>query len=364
MSPILIFRYLECTKGDRAAAKSRSKKLRKHKMFMRRRKMKTNGLLRKAKKDKKDEFYTQYETIEKEIQYYSDFLHGKNIYCNCDDPNRSAFWKYFSDNFCRFGLKSLVSTYLTNGKTFIKTEMKTNREGKTEVTKKRLNGSGSYSSDECVRILAQPDTVVVTNPPFSLTKHFIPLMYRHNVPFLILGNQNTLTFRDVYPHILKGDLRLGVSIHAGDVEFEIPSDYSAAGSNTTERNGKKYARVTGIRWLTNIDHRYYPEPMKLNTMSWNLKHNTVLLKKLNERYGVTKYPSYSNYDAIEVPLTNAIPSDYSGTFGIPITFLDKFNPRQFSFVGFRKGTDGKDLNINGKSTFFRFLVRLNSEVNL
>ncbi|MBQ6518824.1 MAG: hypothetical protein IJI14_08890 [Anaerolineaceae bacterium] len=319
--------------------------------------MVSNKNLTTAQKNKKDEFYTKYETIEKEIPFYKNFIKGKNIYCNCDDPDKSSFWKYFSNNFDDLQLKSLTATFFSPAAAPVKKVIRRLNSGSKIVESLKLKGDGDFRSEETLDILQAPDTVAVTNPPFSLLKEYIPLMYEKRVPFLILANQNALTFKDVYPHLFSGDVLLGVSIHSGDVEFEIPEEYDTSGLNTVIKNGKKFTKVTGIRWLTNIDHGYYPKRMELNTIEWNLKKNVSLIKKLKEKYGTEQYPMYDNFPAIEVPLTSGIPSDFEGTIGIPITFLDKYNPNQFRFVGFRKGNDGKDLHVGNKKIYFRFLVQ-------
>ena len=312
--------------------------------------MRTNHKMLMAQTNQMDEFYTLYETIEKELSYYADYFRNKRVYCNCDNPETSNFWKYFVVNFKKLKLSSLVSTFY--GKRSYVTEIKGKNMSKKTY---RLRGKGDYRSIECIAVLKSAD-IVVTNPPFSLTKEFIPLMYKYKKDFIVLGNQNILTFRDVYPHVLDGTLRLGVSIHSGDVEFQIPDKYELVG-NAYSRNGNKYARVTGIRWFTNIEHGCYPSKINLKTVAWNLKNNKLLVKTLKKKYKCNDYPKYDNYPAIEVPYTSAIPSDYNGVVGVPITFLDKYNPLQFNIVGFRKGLDGKDLKINGTTPYFRFLVQ-------
>lgn len=314
--------------------------------------MRTNKQMLNAQSVPKDEFYTKYETIAEELPYYRDFLKGKHVYCNCDDPNSSNFWAYLQKNYEFFDLASLTSTFY--GKDPVKTVL-TMKNGKLSKTVSKLKGDGDYRSKECLEILKGCD-VVITNPPFSLTKYFVPLMYEYGKDFIILGNQNIMTFRDVYPHILDHTLRLGVSIHAGDVEFEIPSEYDLIG-NSCKKDARQYARVTGIRWFTSFDHGYYAQQMELKSAQWNLKNNPALKKTFWQKYRSKSYPKYDNYPAIEVPYTSAIPKDYDGVVGVPITFLDKYNPSQFKLIGFRKGLDGKDLNINGKAPYFRFLVQ-------
>lgn len=312
--------------------------------------MDTNNRLHKAQKDKRDEFYTLYETIENEMKHYN--FKNKHIYCNCDHPEKSNFYKYFKDHFNELGLKALTCTFY-NEKAYRTTIKKNGKEIKE--TKSKLKGNGDYKSEECINILKKAD-IIITNPPFSQTKYFIPLMYKYKKDFIILGNQNTVTFKEIYPHILKGELRLGITIHAGDVTFQIPDKYELMG-NAYKKNETKYAKVTGIRWLTNIEHGQYPKKIKLQTEKWNLKNNKALIKTLQKKYKCKNYPKYDNLNGIEVPLSTAIPMDYNGIVGVPITFLDKYNPNQFELVGFRKGIDGKDLKINGKAPYFRFLIR-------
>lgn len=309
--------------------------------------------MQNAKRNKYDEFYTKYETVATELEHYKKFLKGKKIYCNCDDPNKSNFWKYFKENFENFELASLTSTFY--GENARKTVLKI-KDGKLRQRSYKLKGNGDYRSPECIRLLSKSD-VVITNPPFSLTKEFIPLMYEHKKDFIILGNQNILTFRDVYPHILDQTLRLGISIHSGDIEFEIPKEYDLLG-NAKMEDGKRYARVTGIRWFTSFEHNHYSDQMKLHSKRWNLKNNKILKDTLIRKYNVKSYPTYDNYPAIEVPYTSAIPSDYKGVMGVPITFLDKYDPSRFDLVGFRKGLDGKDLQIKGKNPYFRLLIKI------
>lgn len=314
--------------------------------------MRTNKRMLNAQSNQMDEFYTKYETIAMELPYYVDNLRGKRVYCNCDNPKVSNFWKYLKEHFVDFGLMSLTSTFYGDSanKTTVSLE---NGVLVEHVT--RLSGNGDYRSEECLDVLKESD-VVITNPPFSLTKYFIPLMYEYRKDFIVLGNQNILTFKDVYPHILDDSLRLGVSIHSGDVEFEIPQEYSLIG-NARRSLTKQYARVTGIRWFTSFNHGHYVDQLSLHSADWNLENDVRLRKLFGEKYGTDEYPTYDNFPAIEVPYTSAIPSDYTGVVGVPITFLDKYNPHQFRLVGFRKGLDGKDLHIGGIQPYFRFLVQ-------
>ena len=327
-----------------------------------------------AKAAKKDEFYTQYIDIQKEVEAYLEFdkdtFRNKVIYCNCDDPFESNFFKYFAANFNRLGLKKLISTsydgspiagaqltfdeYLedNNGKRqkpkAISVEIEevkdVNGDGATGIedvelflkrnphTRKRLAEGGDFRSAECVELLRQAD-IVVTNPPFSLFREFVAQLLDQNKKLLIIGNLNATTYKEVFPHFQGNRLWLGPSITSGDREFRVPDSYPlrAAGWRMDE-DGTKFIRVKGVRWFTNLDHGRRHQPLNLMTMADNLKFN----KKLEEK---PAYKHYDNYYAIEVPFTDAIPSDYDGVMGVPISFLDKFNPDQFEIVGTTESND-------------------------
>ncbi|MDR0914226.1 MAG: adenine-specific methyltransferase EcoRI family protein [Oscillospiraceae bacterium] len=323
-----------------------------------------NKLLRKAKSEKKDEFYTQLADIEKEMRHYKAYFKGKVILCNCDDPYESNFVKYFALNFNALGLKKLIATcYSTSPIVYTQLNLFDNeeiictrKEGKKpykieicEVTDENqdgrvdladmeyllrnrknaltlLEGDGDFRSAECIELLKQAD-IVVTNPPFSLFREYIAQLMEYKKDFIIIGNLNAITYKEVFPLIAQNKLWLGVSIHSGDREFRVPDDYplKAAGYRVDE-NGIKYIRVKGVRWFTNIDT--------------TKRHENLILYKT---YNPAEYPKYDNYDAINVDKTADIPNDYDGVMGVPITFLDKYNPAQFEIVAFRKGDDGKDL---------------------
>jgi Adenine-specific methyltransferase EcoRI len=328
-----------------------------------------NRSLHVAKAAKQDEFYTQYVDIQKEIEAYLEFnpntFRGKVIYCNCDDPFESNFFKYFAANFNKFGLKKLVTTsydgspiageQLTlgeydegNGKrqkpkaiAFVIEEVKdVNGDGATSIedvelflkrnphTRSRLAGGGDFRSPECVALLKEAD-IVVTNPPFSLFREYVAHLVEHNKKFLIIGNVQAITYKEVFPLIKADRLWMGVTIHSGDREFRVPDHYplNAAGWRVDE-NGVKYIRVKGVRWYTNLDHGRRHEKLPLMTMEDNFRYS-----KHEEIKGKAEYNRYSNYDAIEVPFTDAIPSDYGSAMGVPITFLDKYNPDQFEILG-------------------------------
>ncbi len=355
-----------------------------------------NKNLTSAKKAKNDEFYTQYPDIQKEIEAYLEFdpdtFKGKVVYSNCDDPFESNFFRYFALNFKRLGLKQYIATSYkpspvanTQLGLFGDDKSLTPAKGRPKVTANRfiindvgdINGDGSFSlqdiaeqlkanknnewaplegdgdfrSEECIELLKQSD-IVVTNPPFSLFREYVAQLVEHNKKFVIIGNMNSITYKEIFPLIKENRLWLGQSISSGDREFRVPDTYpiNAAGWRIDEA-GYKYIRVKGVRWFTNLDHGRRHQKLSLMTTVDNLKFN----KKIQ---GKTDYERYDNYDAIEVPFTNAIPSDYDGVMGVPISFLDKYNPEQFKIVKFRHGNDGKDLRLkDGKCPYFRVLIK-------
>lgn len=338
--------------------------------------MASNKNLSAANKAKKDEFYTQLTDIENELRHYRAFFAGKTVFCNCDDPFESNFVKYFAMNFNALGLKKLIATcYATSPVMYTQltlfgdeVQLGAAEEGKkpykieiTEVADKNgdgaidledfedmlranppelLKGDGDFRSKECVELLKEAD-VVVTNPPFSLFREYVAQLIEYDKKFIIIGNQNAITYKEIFPLIKENRIWLGASIHSGDREFRVPDSYPlmAAGYRVDENN-IKYIRVKGVRWFTNID---YPQ-----------RHEDLILYK---HYTSEEYPKYDNYDAINVDKTSEIPCDYDGEVGVPITFLDKYNPGQFEIIKFRKGNDDKDLCINGKCPYFRIIIR-------
>lgn len=334
--------------------------------------------LKKAKEGRKDEFYTQLEDIEKELIYYKEHFKDKIVFCNCDDPYESNFFKYFALNFNYLGLKKIICTCYA-GSPIVSTQLSlfdvdglelkkeyANHPYKIEITevndtngdgavsledveyllknKKNsltlLKGDGDFRSEESIKLLKEAD-IVVTNPPFSLFREYIGQLIRYDKKFIIIGNVNAITYKEFFPLIKENKVWMGASIHGGDREFKVPEDYplNAAGYRIDE-NGNKYIRVKGVRWWTNLD---YPQ-----------RHEELILYK---KYNSEDYPHYDNYDAINVDKTSDIPNDYYGYIGVPITFLDKYNPEQFKIIKFRKGNDGKDLAINGKCPYFRIIVQ-------
>lgn len=306
--------------------------------------------LRKASKAKKDEFYTQLEDIEKELKHYKAQFRGKVVYCNCDDPFESNFFKYFAANFNALGLKKLITTSYVkspivggqiplfeieglkpDGKEPMKIEITkvpdADKDGAINLadveyllkhnknTATPLNGSGDFRSDECIELLKEAD-IVVTNPPFSLFREYVDQLMEYKKEFLIIGNINAISYKEIFPYIKDNKMWLGASIHSGDREFRVPDSYplNAAGYRVDDE-GNKYIRVKGVRWFTNLD---YEE-----------RHEDLVLYK---KYSAKEYPKYDNYDAIEVSKTADIPMNYNGVMGVPITFIDKYNPDQFEII--------------------------------
>jgi len=336
-----------------------------------------NSNLTNAKRAKNDEFYTQFQDIEKEIsayiEYNSDVFRNKVVYCNCDDPYESNFFRYFVLNFKKIGLKQLITTSykpspvanvqlklygddLTLPKVQGRPKITANKfiinqvhdiDGDGEFNLKDiarqlkenkhnewspLENDGDFRSLECVELLKQSD-IVVTNPPFSLFREYVRQLFEYDKKFVIIGSKNTITYKEVFPKIKENKMWFGPSITSGDREFQVPNNYpiNAAGWRI-DKEGRKYLRIKGVRWFTNLDHGRRHQPLNLMTMQENLKFN----KKMK---GKNVYDRYDNYDAIEVPFTDAIPSDYGGVMGVPISFLDKYSPEQFEIVGLTSGRD-------------------------
>lgn len=323
-----------------------------------------NENLSNAKKAKKDEFFTQYVDIEKEMRAYLDYdpdvFRGKTILLPCDDPEWSNFTKYFAQNFELFGLKKLISTsYAPESKnyqgfyqpTLFETNApqfdleKTNIQGKIftltkDITKDGvvnvddlswdyLEGDGDFRSKEVRRLRDEAD-IIITNPPFSLFREFLSWIVEADKSFLIIGNMNAITYKDVFPLIMDNKIWLGATNFNKGMYFYVTEDFVYANTYKFERvrNGKKVNRVPGVCWFTNLDHGRRHQPLPLMTMADNLKFS-----KHKDIVGKSAYDRYDNYDAIEVPYTDAIPSDYDGVMGVPISFLDKYSPEQFEIIG-------------------------------
>lgn len=299
--------------------------------------------LRTAKKVKKDEFYTQLTDISKEMKHYKNHFKDKVVYCNCDDPRVSNFFHFFSYNFEKLGLKKLITTCYksqsmdlfseNDSEQAIYLEYTGDKNGNfvpdpEEIGIVELKGDGDFRSKESIELLKQAD-IVVTNPPFSLFREFISQLDEYDKKFIIIGNVNAITYRETFKLIKENKLWLGASIHSGDREFGVPDDYplTAAGSRIDE-NGNKFIRVKGVRWFTNLDYKE--------------RHEDLILYK---SYTPEEYPKYENFDAINVNKTKDIPADYDGYMGVPITFLDKYNPDQFEIIGLGISNSGIEIGV-------------------
>lgn len=342
-----------------------------------------NKNLQNANKNKKDEFYTQRTDIDKELQHYKDHFKGKTVFCNCDDPFESNFFKYFATNFNFLGLKKLIATCYDGssiaGEELLLFNWETTAEPKkiahkieiTEVidengdgaidladvelliknhknTLTTLKGNGDFRSDECIELLKQAD-IVVTNPPFSLFREYVAQLVQYDKKFIIVGNQTAITYKEIFPLIKSNQMWLGFGFKGGAAHFRSP--YQDTATATDHKEGM--IRVSGVVWFTNLDIKK--------------RHEELVLYK---RYTPEEYPKYDNYDAINVGKTTDIPYDYDGVMGVPITFLDKFNTEQFEILGATE-SEGKGFScglwdeksgvaqplINGERLFKRIFIR-------
>ena len=309
--------------------------------------MAKNSNLRSAKKSKNDEFYTLMEDIEKELRYYTESFEGKVVYCNCDDYQQSNFYKYFYYNFHYLKLKKLICTCFNaddNGLYAI-------YDGEIETTGK-LNGDGDFRSEECIEYLKQAD-VVVTNPPFSLFRQYVKQLMDYGKKFIIIGNQNAITYKEIFPLIKDNKIWLGINSNK-TMEFSMPMSYEKW--DRIEGN-RKYGKVPAISWFTNVSYVYDRKPL-------------ILTKSYYEN--PSAYPKYENFDAINVDKVADIPMDYDGVMGVPITFLKYYCPSQFTIIdgcnrylildSFNinekvRNERGHCCNINGKPKYFRVLIK-------
>lgn len=329
-----------------------------------------NTSLGAAKVAKNDEFYTQYSDIEAEMNAYTEYnpdvFRGKTILLPCDDPEWSNFTKYFAANFTRFGLKKLISTsyaksagnqqmtmfelesplydeskHETHGKLFTLTSDK-NGSGTIDTDDIEfsgyLDGDGDFRSEEVKKLRDEAD-IIITNPPFSLFREFLAWILEAKKKFVILGNMNAIPYKEVFPYLKANKIWLGYKSLNQDMYFTVTDEYKEwlvankkEGSAYKIIDGVVMGRLASACWFTNIDHGKRHEKMLLDTMAHNLKFNKKLRNKFEKEYGVIEYPRYDNYDAIEVPFTECIPSDYDGIMGVPITFMDRYCPEQFEIV--------------------------------
>lgn len=344
-----------------------------------------NDNLKQAKKAKNDEFYTQWSDIEKEIMAYFEYnpnvFRNKTILLPCDDPEWSNFTKFFAQNFQNFGLKKLISTSYAfeskninmpykvtpfeeqaphfnsdinkiKGKIF-KLDHDTNKNGVIDIEDlewKYLNGDGDFRSDEVKKLRDEAD-IIITNPPFSLFREFLDWIFEADKKFIIIGNKNCVTYKETFSKIKENKMWAGKTKWAGGLWFETVDE------NDVDKiiEGKNFKNVSSV-WFTNLDHGRRHQPLKLMTMADNIKHSKH--KEIRGR----EYQKYDNYDAIEVPFTDAIPSDYDGVMGVPISFLDKYCPEQFEIIGDSRYHDNQDFPediniINGKELYRRILIK-------
>lgn len=309
---------------------------------------KSNKKLHKAKKAKNDEFYTQLSDIEKELMHYKEHFKGKVVYCNCDDPFLSNFVKYFAYNFHSLGLKKLIaSCYVSEDSPSDKAvswefngEYRDNNPVLESAIITELDGDGDFRSNECIELLKESD-IVVTNPPFSLFREYVAQLIEYKKNFLIIGNQNAITYKEIFPLLKDNEMWLGVNTNKSNY-FGIPDNYYSSKTVVIDIDGSRRVQVPAISWFTNLEHYVRNEEL-------------ILSKKYNEE----EYPKYDNYNAINVDRVANIPCDYDGVMGVPITFLNKYNPKQFNIIKFRKGDDDRDLSVNGKTPYFRILIKRN-----
>lgn len=312
-----------------------------------------------ARRNGNDEFYTQLADIADELRHYKEHFRGKTVLCNCDDPRVSNFFHYFAYQFEALGLKRLITTCYKNQAPDLFSQHDCERAislvydgdkngnrvpDPEEIGIHELQGDGDFRSAECIELLMQAD-IVVTNPPFSLFREYVAQLMRFDKKFIILGNINAVTYKDCFQFLQEDRMWLGASIHSGDRKFWVPDDYplNAAGCGIDE-TGKRFIRVKGVRWFTNLDYKE--------------RHEDLILWK---RFSTEEFPTYDNSDIINVDKTSDIPMDYDGIMGVPITFIDKYNPDQFEILGIANSARWIGLPcltiINGKKLYNRLLIR-------
>lgn len=321
-----------------------------------------NTSLHQAKRQRYDEFYTQRSDIDRELGNYREHFRGKTVLCNCDDPRVSNFFKYFASNFRVLGLERLIATcYKSNNAELFSTHdaeqavyidyrgegIEHNDWLDGEIPVKPLKGDGSFDSDECIELLKQAD-IVVTNPPFSLFREYVACLMKYDKKFLIIGPQNAITYKEIFPLVVSNQLWLGCN--NGDMAFVVPSDTEPRATRFwIDERGVKYRSMGNICWFTNLEHPKRNEEL-------------ILVKK----YKPEDYPKYENYDAINVDTVKDIPYDYVELIGVPIGFMDKYNPKQFEIVGRLTTTKVDEYNfgypyVAGVKKFARILIRFRKE---
>lgn len=349
----------------------------------------SHSLLDNAKANKKDEFYTQYCDIERELVHYEEHFKGKVVYCNCDDPRVSNFFKYFKNNFQRLGLKKLICSFrvptandqgtvyqgyyyeysegdhskaslLSNQPNSLisspisltlSSPLSSSNSACSNATQSlsldsmtALKGDGDFRSDECRTLMEKAD-IMVTNPPFSLFRAMVAQIVELKKDFLLIGNINAITYQEIFKLIQNNQAWLGINLGRGISGFIVPKEYELYGTEARiNEQGERIVATNNCLWLTNLNHQQRKQ--KLNLTKTYQGHEEL-------------YPKYLNYDAINVDKTSNIPIDYDGEMGVPITFLHKFNPEQFTIVRFRKGDDNKDLALQERSVYFRIIIKRN-----
>jgi len=316
-----------------------------------------NNSLHKARQVQQNEFYTKISDIEDELGHYKKHFKGKVVLCNCDDPRVSEFFNYFALNFKHLGLKKLITTCYKNQEPDLFSRHESDRAVYLEyngcfsrydnvptaedIGIKPLKGDGDFRSVECVELLKQAD-IVVTNPPFSLFREYVAQLIKYNKKFIILGNQNAYTYKEIFKLIKENKIWVGHNI--GDMEFQVPSYYAPRKTRyRQDENGQKWRSFGNMCWFTNLDIKKRHE-------------NLICYRK----YTPEKYPRYDNYDAINVDKITEIPYDYNGIMGVPITFLDKYNPEQFEILALddhRVEWRGRGPDLNGKALYRRVIIR-------
>lgn len=321
--------------------------------------MTKNDSLHKAKKAKADEFYTQLSDIENECRHYKEHFKGKTILCNCDDPRVSNFFFYFSANFEYLGLKRLICTCYKNNNINLFSSGNAEKAvyivydgdkngnhsvDEAEIEIKELKGDGDFRSKECIELLKQAD-IVVTNPPFSLFREYVAQLMAYEKKFLIIGNMNAITYKEIFKLIKENKIWLGNGFSGGNAYFSVPENANREYANGVYNEETKLVKFRNCCWFTNLDH--------------SKRHEKLILY---ETYNPEKYPKYESYNAIEVSKTKAIPTNYDGVMGVPISFLDKYNPEQFDILGLDRYVEdnpnyGHRFKINGKETYARILLK-------
>lgn len=313
-----------------------------------------NRNLHRANREKNDEFYTQLSDIENELKHYTHHFKDKIIFCNCDDPEESNFFRYFALNFERLGLKKLIATHFDAEKPTYKLEidreLDVNADGKidfNDVQRIPLQQNGDFRSPECIEILKSAD-IVVTNPPFSLLREYVAQLMEYEKNFLIIGNQNAITYKEIFQLIKNNKIWLGYK--AGDMAFVVPSHYEQRTHRSwVDENGVNWRSLGNACWFTNLDHSKRHEELDL----W-------------ADYNPEIYPNYDDYHAIEVKKVKDIPRNYQGSMGVPITFLDKYNPDQFEILGLDRYVDdnpnyGRRFMLSGKEVYARIIIKHKKE---